>query len=118
MTSPLLLQRRYFSRTAEPFCSLLRGEAAFTKRLGPAVSRANLPQLDASRVLDAGATQIRTVFSGQELEVILGSYLEGCKTSHIIAVACGAIAGLISFSNAGPAAVKWVQIRRTKTHAG
>ncbi|KAF1941641.1 MFS gliotoxin efflux transporter glia [Clathrospora elynae] len=91
------------------------GEAAFTNGLLSNLAR-NLPQVDAKKVLDAGATQIRSLFSGNELDEVLGSYLAGCKTSHVITVACGAIAGLISLSNAGPAVVREVRLRSKNSH--
>lgn len=90
-------------------------EAAFTNGLLSSL-KTNLPNVDAREVFDAGATQIRSLFSGRELEQVLGSYLDGCKTSHIIAVTCGAVAGAISFSTAGPAMVKEVRMRMKKTH--
>ncbi|KAK3214154.1 hypothetical protein GRF29_28g2197663 [Pseudopithomyces chartarum] len=38
-----------------------------------------MPSLDPHTVVDAGVTQIRTMFGGQELETVLGSYLYGCR---------------------------------------
>jgi hypothetical protein len=93
------------------------GEAAFTNGLLSSL-RKNLPQVDAKEVLDAGATQIRSLFHGAELDEILGSYLHGCKTGHLIPVACGAIAAAISLSNAGPAAMREVKMRMKKAHEG
>ena len=91
------------------------GEAAFTNGLLSSLAR-NLPQVDAKVVLDAGATQIRALFSGHELEQVLGGYLDGCKTSHIVTVACGAMAAAISLSNAGPAAIKELKKSIEKSH--
>ena len=93
------------------------GEAAFTNGLLLSL-RTNIPQIDAREVLDAGATQIRSLFSGGDLDQILASYLHGCKTGHLIPVACGAIAAVISLSNAGPAAIKEIKMRMKKTHEG
>lgn len=93
------------------------GEAAFTNGLLSSL-RKNLPQVDARKVLDAGVTQIRSLFHGGELDVILESYLHGCKTGNLIPVACGAIAAAISLSNAGPAAVRELRLRMKKTHEG
>lgn len=90
-------------------------EAAFTNGLLSSLTR-NMPEINSKNVLDAGATQIRSLFSGPELEQVLRSYLDGCKTSHIVTVACGAIAGLISLSNAGPAAVSWAKLKWKKAH--
>jgi hypothetical protein len=93
------------------------GEAAFTNGLLTSL-RAKLPQLDAKEVLDAGATQIRNLFSGAELDEVLASYLHGCKTGHLVSVSCAAIAAAISLSNAGPAAIKMIRLRMKKSHAG
>lgn len=92
-------------------------EAAFTNGLLSSLAR-KLPDVNSIEILDAGATQIRSHFSGLELEKVLGSYLNGCQTSHIIAVACGAVASLISLSNAVPAAVTWIRLRIMKIHKG
>lgn len=93
------------------------GEAAFTQALVDSLGR-NLPSVDPHTILNAGATQVRNLFSDGELDQILSSYLYGCKVSHIISVSCGAAASLISMSNAGPAAVREVKLRLKKSHAG
>lgn len=90
-------------------------EGAFTNGLLSSLAR-NLPSIDSKTVLHAGATQIRSVFSGGDLEQILVSYLDGCKTSHLITIACGAVAGLISCSSAGPATVSWAKLKLKKVH--
>jgi hypothetical protein len=92
------------------------GEAAFTNGLLTSL-RAKLTEGQARHVLDAGATQIRSLFSGAELDVILGSYLQGCKTGHLIPLACAAVAAAISLTNAGPATVKAIRLRIKKAHA-
>lgn len=94
---------------------LASSEAAFTNGLLSSLAR-NLPEIDSRVVLDAGATQIRSLFSGKELDKVLAGYLEGCKTSHIIAVVCGAMAGVISLTNAGPAAIREAKLRLRKSH--
>lgn len=90
-------------------------EGAFTNGLLSSLGR-SLPNVNSKIVLDAGATQIRHLFSGSELEHVLMGYLDGCKTSHLVTVACGAIAGLISCSNTGPAALSWVKLKLKKAH--
>lgn len=92
-------------------------EAAFTNGLLVSL-RAKLPHTDALEVLESGATQIRNLYSGTDLEAVLASYLHGCKTGNLIPVACGAIAAAISLFTAGPAAVKEIRLRMKKTHAG
>jgi hypothetical protein len=91
-------------------------EAAFTNGLLASL-RENLPHIDALEVLESGATQIRSLYSGTDLEAVLASYLHSCKTGNLIPVACGAIAAAISLLTAGPAAVKEIRLRMKKTHA-
>ncbi|KAH7409908.1 MFS gliotoxin efflux transporter glia [Phaeosphaeria sp. MPI-PUGE-AT-0046c] len=90
------------------------GEAAFTNGLLSSL-RVNLPQIDAKEVLDAGATQIRKLFHGPELDEVLDSYLYGCKTGHLIPVSCAAIAAAISLSSAGPAAIRAMNMKKAHT---
>ncbi|RMZ69565.1 major facilitator superfamily transporter [Pyrenophora seminiperda CCB06] len=91
-------------------------EAAFTSGLVRSIVQ-NLPAVEAKSVLDAGATQIRSSFAGRELHGVIGAYLQGSKTSHLVPVVCGAIAGAISLTNAGPATVKEVRRRmKYKSH--
>lgn len=93
------------------------GEAAFTNGLLASL-RSKMSDTSAIEVLDAGATQIRSLFHGQELDQVLDSYLQGCKTGHLIPVSCAAIAAAISFSSAGPAAVGVVRRKMKKIHVG
>jgi len=83
------------------------GEAAFAQGLMASISR-NVPSVEPHAVLDIGATQIRHSFAG---------YLDGCKISHVISVACGVAACLVSFGSAGPAGVKEIKMRMRKVHS-
>lgn len=89
-------------------------EGAFTTGLLSSLGR-NLPHLDPKTVLDVGATQVRSIFSGADLEKVLQSYVHGLKNGHLLAVACGVVASLISLSNAGPAGIAWIQMRLKKS---
>lgn len=91
-------------------------EASFQQGLLSHLKK-SAPGLDPRAVVDAGATQIRALFNGEELEMVLGSYLYGCRVSHLIGVSCGAVACLVSIGGAGPSIVRLVR-ERTKSHAG
>ncbi|KAF1848711.1 MFS general substrate transporter [Cucurbitaria berberidis CBS 394.84] len=69
-------------------------EAAFTNGLLSSLEN-NLPNVDARDVIDAGATQLRGLFSGKELEQVLSSYLDGLwgDCGRDIVVECGASNG-------------------------
>ncbi|KAF2805807.1 uncharacterized protein BDZ99DRAFT_466164 [Mytilinidion resinicola] len=92
------------------------GEAAFAQGLMASIAR-NVPSVAPQKVLDVGATQIRSVFYGSELQGVLGSYLDGCKISHIIGVACGAAACVVSFGSVGSAGIRGIRMRLKKVHA-
>lgn len=91
------------------------GEAAFTNGLIQSLHR-HAPGLDPISVVNVGATQLRHVFSSGELPGILMSYLEGCKVSHIISVACGAAAALVSLVGAAPAGAREWKTMVQKAH--
>ena len=75
-------------------------EAAFTKSLSESLAK-TLTSMEPEAVLNAGATQIRNLFSGNDLERVLESYLEGSQVSRWVSVGCGVICCLISGSGAG-----------------
>jgi hypothetical protein len=93
------------------------GEAAFTQGLMSAAGKNMSGAVDPQRLLHVGATQIRRLFSGKELAQVLSSYLEGCQISHVISVACGAGACLVSLGSAGPAGVREVRKMLGKVHS-
>lgn len=92
------------------------GEAAFTNGLINSLKH-HVPGLDPMVVVNAGATQIREVFSSSQLPGILVSYLEGCKVSYTIPLACGAAASLVSLVGAAPTGVRELKARVSKPHA-
>ncbi|KAF2865058.1 MFS gliotoxin efflux transporter glia [Massariosphaeria phaeospora] len=92
------------------------GEAAFAQGVMGSISR-NVPTVEPHVVLDIGATQIRHVFTGSELQKVLASYLDGCKISHIISVVCGVAACVVSSGTAGRAGVREIKMRMKKAHS-
>lgn len=92
------------------------GEAAFAQGLMASISK-NIPSLEPHAVLDTGVTQIRQVFSGGELPEVLASYLEGCKISQTIPVACAVAASLISSGTFGKSAITEAKKRLNKAHS-
>lgn len=91
-------------------------EASFQQGLVAHLKK-SLPSLDPHAVVDAGATQIRNLFHGSELEIVLGSYLHGCRVSHLIAMSCGVVACMVSVAAAGPGVMHMVKERVGKSHA-
>lgn len=91
-------------------------EASFTMGLVSSLAK-NVPNIDPHAVVQAGATQTRALFKTAELEKILESYLDGCRTSHLISVSCASAACLVAFSGAGPAILREFRLRMKKMHA-
>lgn len=90
-------------------------EAAFTNGLVSALAR-NVPAVRPEIVVNAGATEIRHVFGKQQVPGILMSYLQGCKTSHFVPIACGSSAVLVSMIQSVPSVVKEWNVRISKPH--
>src|SRR6201999_2863436 len=77
-------------------------EAAFTNGLFASL-RHNVPKLPPAMVVDAGATEIRRVFSKDQIQGILTSYLQGCRDSQLVPLVCGGVATAVSMVLAVPA---------------
>lgn len=80
-------------------------EAAFTAGLveGIADKRSSV---DVRALIHAGATGLRTTFSGTQLVAVLDAYQEGPRHSHLVPVLCGSTAALAAIASAMPSAVK------------
>lgn len=84
-------------------------EAAFTSSV---VS--SLKGVDAGAVIAAGASQLRKLFSGQELQEVLSSYLDGCRVSHALSLTCGGIATAVSLVMAVPVVKEYFLRRKSR----
>ncbi|CAI6339965.1 unnamed protein product [Periconia digitata] len=113
LVTPLSL----FSENVGTTLFVASGEAAFAQGLVRYL-KASLPELDPKVVVDAGALQIRSLFRDEELRMVLGGYLHGCRVSHLLAVSCGAVTCLVAVAAAGPGMVREVRERLGKSHAG
>jgi MFS transporter, DHA2 family, glioxin efflux transporter len=91
-------------------------EATFTNGLVSALGQ-NLPKLDPKIVVNAGATEIRKVFDKDQLPGVLSSYLQGCKDSQLVPLACGAVATAVSMALAVPALGRSWDNWRQKPHS-
>lgn len=88
------------------------GESAFVQGLIGSLKKSS-PSMDTNHVLDAGATQIRQIYQGTILERILDGYLDGCRISYVICLACAVTASIVAMTSIGLGGVKW---RVTKIH--
>lgn len=70
-------------------------QSAFANKLVSTVRRV-APQLDPAQVVGTGATDIRRVFHGAELDAVLNAYMEGIRTAIILSIAVAGVATLVS----------------------
>ena len=91
-------------------------EAAFTNGLVSALAH-NAPRLNAETVVNAGATEIRRLFGKDQLRGILSSYLQGCRDSQLVPLACGGAATVVSIVLAAPAVAQSWDDWKHKPHA-
>lgn len=84
-------------------------EAAFTSSV---VS--SLKGVDSAAVIAAGASQLRKLFSGQELQEVLSSYLDGCRVSHALSLSCGGVATVVSLLMAIPVVKEYFLRRKSR----
>ncbi|OCT49414.1 putative HC-toxin efflux carrier TOXA [Cladophialophora carrionii] len=91
-------------------------EAAFTNSLISSLGH-NVPKLKPEVVVNAGATEIRRVFAKDQVQGILASYLQGCKDSQLVPVACGGAATAVSMLLAVPAIARSWDDWKHKPHA-
>ncbi|KAJ9615264.1 hypothetical protein H2200_001339 [Cladophialophora chaetospira] len=92
-------------------------EAAFTNGLISGL-RQNVPKLDTETVVNVGVTEIRKLFPKDQLPGILTSYLQACKDSQLVPVACGGAATMVSMLMAVPAITQGWKNWKQKPHSG
>jgi hypothetical protein len=91
-------------------------EAAFTNSLISSLGH-HVPKLQPELVVNAGATEIRRLFAKDQVQGILAAYLQGCKDSQLVPVACGGVATAVSMLLVVPAVVQSWDSWKHKPHA-
>ncbi|KAL2844120.1 major facilitator superfamily-domain-containing protein [Aspergillus pseudoustus] len=71
------------------------GQAAFTNKLVHEVRRA-LPGISTQLLTTTGATELRTTFSGRELDVVLKGYVVGLKDCFILSIVLAGLATVLA----------------------
>ena len=72
-------------------------QSIFTNKLISGVA-SNAPGVNTGLVLATGATDLRHVFSGADLDGIVEAYMEGLRGGYGICIACTALAVFVSFA--------------------
>ena len=65
----------------------------------------NVPELDPAQVITVGATALRTVYQGAQLEGIIGSYMDGIRIAFALSIGLAGLATVVSLS------VPWVSVK-------
>ena len=92
----------YF-QTATAAIFIAVAQTLFTNKIRTQTAK-ELPELDTDSVIATGATKLRNVFSGDQLQAILRIYLAGLRQGYILAITCGGMAlviaiGVLIFDN-------------------
>ena len=79
-------------------------QSAFSNQLIKSLLR-NVPSVDPAHVIAVGASELRNVYSGAELQGIIISYIEGIKVAFSLSIALAGVATICSL------AVPWVSVK-------
>lgn len=71
------------------------GQSLFSNRLVQEVSK-NVAGVDPKLVVATGATELRGVFEGAQLQGILEAYMAGLKDAYALAIALGGVATVVA----------------------
>ncbi|KAF1973473.1 putative MFS transporter [Bimuria novae-zelandiae CBS 107.79] len=86
----------YF-QTATGAIFIAIAQSLFTNRI-IAEATESLPDLDTAKLVNTGATELRRVFAGEQLDAVLEVYLEGLRAGYYLAITCGGIAFAIALA--------------------
>jgi MFS family permease len=86
----------YF-QTATGAVFIAVAQSLFTNRIIQE-AKENLPEVDTAKLISTGATELRRVFSGEQLHAILEIYLDGLRAGYYLAITCGAVGVLLAFA--------------------
>ncbi|KAH7356172.1 major facilitator superfamily domain-containing protein [Pyrenochaeta sp. MPI-SDFR-AT-0127] len=84
-----------YVQTATGAVFITIAQSLFTNRMIEE-AKVKLPQVDAVKLISTGATELRKVFSGEQLRAILHIYLAGLRAGYYLAISCGAIGFLLA----------------------
>ncbi|PNS20557.1 hypothetical protein CAC42_6007 [Sphaceloma murrayae] len=71
-------------------------QSLFTNRLVSYTTQ-NVPGVDPEKIIVTGATELRRVFEGQQLEGVLRAYMAGLKDAYTLVIPLAGIAAVVSF---------------------
>ncbi|KAH8724198.1 major facilitator superfamily domain-containing protein [Phaeosphaeriaceae sp. PMI808] len=86
-----------YVQTATGAVFIAIAQSLFTNRIIEE-AKENLPQVDKAKLISTGATELRRVFSGEQLHTILEIYLDGLRAGYYLAITCGAISMVLAFT--------------------
>lgn len=73
------------------------------------VLRGQTSTVDATKVTMTGATELRQVFSSDQMEFILTAYMQGLQAAFLVAVIASSVATIVCM------AVRWVKLSGAAT---
>ena len=80
------------------------GQSAFSNQFLKALAR-NVPEINPHQAITIGASSLRSVYQGAQLEGVIASYMEGIQVAFALSVGLVGVAALLSL------AVPWVSVK-------
>lgn len=77
---------------------LLAAQSAFDNQMAVALSTYS-PGIDPAVVIATGATQLRDVFTAEQVPGIVMAYMKGLKATFLLSIIAGGVAFVVSLSN-------------------
>ena len=80
------------------------GQSAFSNQFIKSLSR-NVPELDPAQAITVGATALRSVYHGAQLEGVIASYMDGIQVAFALSIGLAGVATVVSLT------VPWVSVK-------
>jgi len=80
------------------------GQAGWSNKMLKVIAH-KLPDIEPGLIIATGATELRTVFTAEQLPAVLDAYMEGLRLPFAIAIACACVTVVLSF------APRWEKIK-------
>lgn len=106
--------RSYYVLTKTPFSPVAQtiggalfvssGQAAFSNQFIKSL-RHNVPEIDPAKAITVGATSLRSVYHGAQLDGVIASYMHGIQVAFALSIGLAGLATVVSLT------VPWVSVK-------
>lgn len=80
------------------------GQSAFSNQFIKSLAR-NVPELDPNKAITVGASSLRSVYHGVQLEGVIASYMDGIQVAFALSIGLAGLAAVAGLT------VPWVSVK-------